>query len=146
MPSTIINGIGAFFGTLWGWLTDIVDGIANIAKSIIDLLGDLLKSLFVPSNDFWQGQFDDFKTLVDRKMGVGAFTNVIDSLGGVGSAGLPNVTLSVMGISATIIDFSLLSKALPTMHLFIRAFAMWWIVNYCINNVYKVIRKDDIEE
>lgn len=58
------------------WLRKILDGITSIGKAIValpgqivNLLVDALKSLFIPSNDAMQAEFDKFKLLFEQRFG-----------------------------------------------------------------------------
>lgn len=48
----------------------ILQNIIELPKTIINLLTDALKSLFIPSDDFWQNNFNDVEDLIEKKLGV----------------------------------------------------------------------------
>ena len=48
----------------------ILQNIIALPKTIINLLTDALKSLFIPSDDFWQNNFNDVEDLIEKKLGV----------------------------------------------------------------------------
>lgn len=48
----------------------ILQNIIALPKTIINLLTDTLKSLFIPSDDFWQNNFNDVEDLIEKKLGV----------------------------------------------------------------------------
>lgn len=53
---------------LFGWLRKIWESVCNVGKSILDGIGNILKSLFVPSDDFWQnGILQQLQDTLDSK-------------------------------------------------------------------------------
>ena len=87
-----------------GLLGSIIDGILSLPQTIIDLLSDLIKFLFVPDDTFIQDWVDDLQTWFETKFGVLAlpFTLMTTLIGAFSSAGSGDVSLvfpsfSIMG-------------------------------------------------
>lgn len=48
----------------------ILQTILDFPKKIVDMIIEALKTLFIPSDDFWQNNFDKIETLITKKLGV----------------------------------------------------------------------------
>jgi len=61
----------------------IINGITSALSSIVSLIGDLLKSLFIPSDDYLQGWFTDVQGSIETQLGFLAypFTWILEVLG-----------------------------------------------------------------
>lgn len=84
-----------------GLLGSIIDGILSLPQKIIDLLSDLLKTLFVPDDTFIQDWVNDLQTWFETKFGVLAlpFTLMTTLIGAFSSAGTGDVSLVFPGFS-----------------------------------------------
>lgn len=82
-----------------GLLGSIIDGILSIPGKIIDLLSDLLKSLFVPDDTFIQNWVNDLQSWFEQKFGILAlpFTFLTTLIGAFSSAGSGDVSLVFPG-------------------------------------------------
>lgn len=83
-----------------GLLGSIIDGILSIPGKIIDLLSDLLKSLFVPDDTFIQTWVNDLQSWFEDKFGILAlpFTFLTTLIGAFSSAVSGDVSLVFPGI------------------------------------------------
>lgn len=63
-------------------LKGIWEGIVSLPKKVADAFGDILKSLFVPENDYFKNWFDELSTYFNNKLGflVYPFTFITDTL------------------------------------------------------------------
>lgn len=84
-----------------GLLGSIIDGILSLPQKIIDLLSNLLKSLFVPDDTFIQTWVTDLQSWFEAKFGILAlpFTFLTTLIGAFSSAGGGDVSLVFPGFS-----------------------------------------------
>lgn len=126
-------------------LKDVINFLSNIlsyinpfsddflGKKIISLLGDLLEYLFVPKED----HFSEIKTIIDEKFGfVNQITELVSMLTDFNRSSStfsevpPSFTITYMGVTVEIVDFSVIEPFRSTLHAIICA-CLW--VPYLIN-------------
>ncbi len=56
-----------------GKIGDLFNEIINLPKKLIELLLEVLKSLFIPSDDYFTNKFNEIKELVESNLGVLAY-------------------------------------------------------------------------
>lgn len=129
------NSIWSYFSTP---LTDIWQAIKLVPFQIISDLQDLLIVLFVPSesyfNDKFSGLQDTFSAKFDYDLGFA------ESLQSVNSKTIDNIDVNIMGVSATIVDFTYLDTALNFARPVIQAFIYFMLSLFHVNSVYKLLR------
>lgn len=106
IPQLILDG----FSALWDFLKDILKGIIELPVKLIELLGDLLKSLFVPSDGYFATKVDTIKakfafmdSLIDT---VHVFTNFFEH----NSFGEPPTVTVNLSSSTTAVDYGMSAK------------------------------------
>lgn len=52
-----------------GTIKSVLEGIINLPSKLVGLLGDLLKSLFIPSDTFFQNWFTDLQKAFEKQLG-----------------------------------------------------------------------------
>lgn len=82
-----------------GLLESIIDFIEDTLDAILDLpntLGNMLKSLFIPSDDYFEDFFDDINSLLEEKLGFiyQTFDYITDLFTSVGSSSSENFNFS----------------------------------------------------
>ena len=97
-------------GSVLNWLKKIVETILDIPLKLIELLGDLLKSLFVPSDGYFTAKVDTIKakfafmdSLIDT---VQVFTNFFEN----NTFGEPPTITVNLSSSSTSIDYGMSAK------------------------------------
>lgn len=65
----LLSSILSFLQSILSFLTNIVDAILSIPQTIIDLLSDLLKFLFIPTEEDLSSIIDDFSSNFKEKLG-----------------------------------------------------------------------------
>lgn len=126
------------------WFGSLLSAIIELPAKLLELLGDLLKSLFIPSDSFWDNTFKDFESIISSKIGTDGYASIMSSLQSATSGQIPNFSINLNGQSMTIIDMGFISNNLGILHTIIRAIVFALLIRYNINNVYKVIRKDNL--
>lgn len=144
LPKLIIDGIAGFFGTLFGLIGDIIDFIVALPGKIIDLLSDLLKLLFVPSDDFWDEQIGMLQDTLGSKLGTDGLKRIVDSAQSAQAMTLSDLHMTLNGTDYKVMDFNGADKAMSMAHMLIRGVMLWALVKYSISCVYKLVRKDDL--
>lgn len=129
--SGVVHGIGDIFGFLGHIVSDLVGGFM-----------DMLKSLFIPSDDFFSKKFDGVNTNLQGHVDIETYKIIADKVSNVSSsrAGIPNITINWFGRNVTIVDFSFIQKYKNTINDWVRGFMLILLLFYNINNVYKLIR------
>lgn len=61
--------LGGLFDVLFGWIADIWSAIINLPGQIASAIGDLLYSLFVPSEEEFTAIQEDYETLLSERLG-----------------------------------------------------------------------------
>lgn len=61
--------LGGLFDVLFGWIADIWSAIINLPGQIASAIGDLLYSLFVPTEEEFTAIQEDYETLLSERLG-----------------------------------------------------------------------------
>lgn len=149
--SIIRDKITDLLDTIKSWFV-FTDDSVNSQSDGVDhgVIGNFFvnafKYMFVPSDDFLSATFNSFKSSFEEKMGYENYTNFINQFQNVGSGTLDNVDVNIMGVNATIINFSPMKSILTTLQDYLRGFIFAMLVLYNINQVYKLIRGTSLIE
>lgn len=109
IPTAIVDGIK---GLLDGILS-AVSSILDLFSGLVDAIGDLFKSLFVPSDHFMDDRFKTIKDKLASRFDIGTYEELMKALQGYVAGHLD---------FGGYIDISMWEKKLPTIKNFIRAF------------------------
>jgi phage-related protein len=147
--TTLLDGIISFFrdpiGSIVSAFTWTVDFLGGLISSLLDGLGKLLKTLFVPSDDYFNKKFDGLNGQLEGHVDVSTYKNIMDTFGRVKSVrSIPNITVDLWGQTLTIVDFSYIQSQQATINNWVRGFMFIFLVIFNINHVYKIIRKDTL--
>lgn len=104
-----------------GFFTDLLEGIVSIIEWLVDAITDVLKFLFVPSDNLGV----DLKDKIMAKFPfIAQITDVVTSFLDIGGAEeQPDYSITYYGATVKIIDFSLVEDYLPVVHMIIVAIA-----------------------
>lgn len=70
----------------------------------------------------------------------------MENVKSTGTKSLDNIEITIMGISATIVDFTFLNTALIIIRPWIQSFIYFMLALYHINSIYKMIRGTSLIE
>lgn len=133
---------------IWDWLKDllqkILDAINGLIGALLDGLKALLVSLFVPGEGFLTDAFNDMLSPLQNKLPIGAYTDLVSKLQNVGAKELQNVQVTLYGQTVTIIDWGYYKANKATFDDIIRGFVFVLLLAYNINNIYKLVRNNDV--
>lgn len=133
---------------IWDWLKDllqkILDAINGLIGALLDGLKALLISLFVPGDGFLTDAFNDMLSPLQNKLPIGAYTDLVSKLQNVGAKELQNVQVTLYGQTVTIIDWGYYKANKATFDDIIRGFVFILLLAYNINNIYKLVRNNDV--
>lgn len=114
-----------------------MEGITNITGGILNGLKDLLLSLFVPEQEYFNNKFEQIKIkFLDR---VGIDTSSLDELKNVSPENI-NFEANLLGKDIKLIDLSFISVILPQFHNLIRGFFYPLLLFYNMDQIYFLIR------
>ena len=100
----------------------------------------MFRYTFIPSPRYLELKFNDVKSVLEEKMGIDNYTEFMDRFKGASGGNLEDVKINIMGVSATIINFSVLNSVKTTIHGFVRGIMFVLLVLYNLNQVYFLIR------
>lgn len=145
IPTAIIEGLGGFFTNIISYLNPFSENF--FGYKLISLLGDLLKNLFVPSEDYLSNQFYNIKNDLENKLSYTSYIDLLEILEIDESGENISISLSDYSISTGInvslnnfIDFSIFDEYKNVYFSWIRGFTFVFLIIYNINQVYKLIR------
>ena len=142
---------------LWNFLADIVSFINPfsdnfLGKKIVSLIGDLLKSLFVPEDDYFTNKIDSLKSSLNDRIPYQQYLDDMDSLKNANNTrnnndistfvSLNNYTITdklVININK-FIDFGIFSKYKSTWFVWVRVVIYVLLLLYNINEFTKTLR------
>lgn len=128
-------------------VTSIVEGVGYIVdffKGLLDWVLDLLKKVFVPSDDYWSEKTGMLQHTLESKFGKEGYEQVFNTLQNADSSELDNITIDYMGNTITVVDFSYLRSNISAIHTVIYAIFGVLLVRYNLNNFYKAVRGEDL--
>jgi len=100
----------------------------------------MLKGLFVPEDDYFSGQFEQIREDLRNRLSVESFDGIMDSVKTAVAGDMPNVEITIMGFTATIINFDYWRSVKPAINGFIRGFVFILLCLYNYNQIYKLVR------
>lgn len=149
--SWMFGGISDLFGWL---LSGIVDLITGAISGLLDKLKDLLIWLFVPSDDFWNGEYEKLKSTLEAKLPYEKYVSVIASLDSAVAAssrgsisgfdsngsGFEDFTFTVMGATVVLPWSKYINDYLPALRSLIRGFFYLLLAYYNYRQIMFLIR------
>lgn len=143
----LLIGIGSFFHTLWEWLGKLWDSIKGIPGAIIDLLGQLLQWLFVPSDDFFSSNIEEIKQQISQKIPYDDYVSLFETIKTVESGESFSIDLPEYQVSSDLkikqdkfIDFGNITKYRDKWYGWVRGFTFIFLIIYNINQITKFLR------
>lgn len=121
------------------WLTSLINTILGIPAKLIELLKQLLITLFVPDSDFMQNKMNDVNLKIGSKIGDNDYMNFLDSLKSLEGEPIPDGYIG----NNKVFDASYVNNLADMVKLWQRWFWYILIVLWYMNNVYKMIRGSD---
>lgn len=118
--------------------------INNLGTTIISGITNSLKSLFIPSDTYFQSKFDWLKTALRDRLSLSSYEQIITSFSAVSQGKFEDVTITIMGCSGKILDGAWFGKVMNQVHDWIRGLMFILLVFYNYNQIYKLIRGTDL--
>jgi len=152
LPKNFIEGIGNFFNVLIDGVKTIVDYLNPFSENffvykLISLLGDLLKWLFVPSDDYFENIKETLLSDLQTKLPYQDYINMFSTIIDIGTDGqMEDISINnyqVAGLKLNIsnfIDFSFITKYRSTWYAWVRGFMFIFLIIYHINQLTKFLR------
>ena len=121
-----------------------------IGKKIIELLGNLLRTLFIPSNDYFQNKFEEVKYKLSLKLSFDSYIDLLENIYNLATDQM--ITIDIEGYEVggetysanDFIDFSIINDLKPTYFGFIRGFVYIFLVFFALNSIYRLIRGGNV--
>ena len=127
-------------------LSSILSAIVSIPDKIITGLKELLISLFVPSPDYFSNKIDSLLSLLKSVLPYADYINMLETIGNFSGGELKDITVTIMGATATVVSFGSFREILPTVRSWARGVFFVFMVIYYINQIYKLIRNTRLYE
>lgn len=152
IANDIGTAIGNIFQPLWDFITTILD-ILNpysdnfIFKKLIELLGDLLKWLFVPDENFFNNNIEEIKTNLSTKIPYQDYINMFQTIEQIDTDGNLSVGIEDYNFgngltysNKKFIDFGWITKYKDTWFGWVRGFTFIFLIIYNLNQITKFLR------
>lgn len=143
----IIKGIADIFIDLWDWFNFIWEAIKAIPQAIIDLLGSLLKWLFVPSENFFNDNIEEIKEKISEKIPYTDYVRLFETIKTLESDNNLSIDLPKYQITENLeveqnkfIDFGRITKYKETWFAWVRGFTFIFMIIYNLNQITKFLR------
>lgn len=127
-------------------LSSILSAILSMPDKIIAGLKDLLISLFVPSPTYFNDKIDSLLVLLKSVLPFEEYLNLLEIIGDFSGGDLEDITITIMGATATVVSFGSFRDILPTVRSWVRGVFFVFMVIYYINQIYKLIRNARLYE
>ena len=134
-----LNKIGDFFNRLFGYFNTLLSTIADVAKkivtSLLEGLKELLKELFLPSDNYFNDKFTALKQKALSKFGIDNVSSSINALS------VPSSPFSDFYVKGTkVLDMSFLNSSIPTIKKYTDGFFWFLLILYNINSIHFILR------
>jgi len=127
-------------------LSSILSAIVSIPDRIITGLKELLISLLVPSPDYFRNKIDSLLSLLKSVLPYADYIKMLETIGNFSGGELKDITVTIMGATATVVSFGSFREILPTVRSWARGVFFVFMVIYYINQIYKLIRNTRLYE
>ena len=125
-----------------------------LGYKLIGLFGDLLKNLFVPSDNFFSDNVDNLKSEISQKMPYSDYLKIFGSIENVSaednsiSINMPEYKISdnLTIKQDKFIDFSFVTKYREVWYSWVRGFVLIFLVIYNLNQISKLLRGVNISD
>lgn len=117
---------------------------ADFFKNLFDGLVDFFKSIFVPSDKYFDDKLGGLQKGLESKLGTDGYKQIMDSLSNASSGTPPSVKMTILGVTFSVFDIAFLTKNLSYIHAFVYAIFAVLLLRYHINNVHKIISGNDL--
>lgn len=149
IPGDVSPSIGSF----WGWLLDILKAILNAIKAIVtflttfftklmEILIDLVKSLFVPSDTYFTDSFNKLKNNFGNRLNYKTYTDLFDNT--YSGSSIKDVVINWQGQEITIVKFTEFESFRSFFNTVVYAFFFFLLAIYNYNQLYKMLRGSDL--
>lgn len=143
---------------MWEFLTDIVDYLNPfsdnfIGKIIVESIGNLLKGLFIPSDNYFSNIKDTLLSDLETKLPYESYINMFSIISDVATdgemqdIGINNYQVGTLNINLpNFIDFSYITQYRDTWYSWVRGFVFIFLIIYHINQINKFLRGFSISD
>lgn len=136
----IISEILDVVKSIPGILSDIWETVKSIPAKIIELLKDLLVSLFVPKDTYFNDWNNKFDNQLKDKLPYDTYNDFFENIKTITGARLHDIKVTIFGTECTVLTFQWYYKYEDTINGFIRGVMFIVLIFYNINMMYKLIR------
>lgn len=151
------SGIWSFFsdpiGSIISFVTSISTAASNIlsflgglVKSFIDALLNLFKLIFIPDDGWLDSQLTDLQSSLNKKVNIDSYKTAMSAITNVQKVVPVSNRLSFMGATIDIDIIKSINDYRSYTDWIIRAIAYYCLLQYNINNVYKLIRGGSLDD
>lgn len=120
---------------------------------MIELLGDLLKWLFIPKDDYFSNiketLLSDLRTKLPYESYINMFSTILDIAddGQMSDISINNYKVGNLNINMpNFIDFSIITQYRSTWYMWVRGFTFIFLIIYHINQINKFLRGFNITD
>lgn len=125
----------------------------SCGNKIIELLGDLLQWLFIPSDDYFSNIKETLLSDLETKLPYNDYVNMFSTILDIGTDGqmedisIKNYKVGSLNINVpSFIDFSFITKYRSTWYSWVRGFVFIFLIIYHVNQINKFLRGFSITE
>lgn len=146
LPKLIIDGIVDFFRVPIGLIVDGVKAVLDFFGGLIDALINMFKSIFIPSDGYFERKVSGLQSALNSKVDVDSYKQAFNSMTNADTVAVRSHRISLFGTSFDIDIWGTINKYKEQFQWIIRAVAFWALLQYNVNNVYKLIRGFSLDE
>lgn len=140
------SGFGDFFDTIFKGIWGLLKGILDFFGGLVKLLTDMLLSLLVPRDGYFNDFFGGTKDLFNSKLSLNTNIDIFSPtyVNSAGDGGLTSVSYPIFGTYNFTVPFDMLNPYLPKIREIMKGLIYPLIVFFNLNNIYKLIRGGSI--
>lgn len=128
-------------GTILKALLDILAFLKGLIENLINALKELLISLFVPSDTFFNNNFNNLKDILTSKIGYQQYIDVFKN--NTGGNALKDLTINWNGNTIVVVKLTMFEKFRSLFNSLVYGFMFLGLAIYNYNQIYKIFRNNN---
>ena len=150
MLGGLFDFLGDFLGNILSYINPFSENF--FAYKLLELLGNLLRGLFVPESGFFENQFNTMFNTIKSKLPIAALTDIFDTVDDYSSVGasavdFPNYSVGGLNIGLNnFIRFDFINQYKEVYFSWIRGFTYIGLAIFNINQIMKLFKGHGITD
>lgn len=146
-----LNGIKSLVSNMGTAVSSMSSAVANIPSNVGNATQAMLKTLFIPSDDYFQNHFNTIKSKLYTRLSVTSYEALFNDVRNAKVGVFDDIKISSykvgnsnISLDTTIVDSKPINDAKPWYYPWVRGTVFILLIVYNYNQIYKLIRGTDM--